>query len=77
VDRDYSFGSPNCGGVLYTEIRSALYDVDARPTVLGYIAGLGGREVTLGATNEMINQTLAAAAAGKVGEAVRWVDVRE
>ena len=77
MDRDYSFGSPNSGGVLYTEIRSALYDSDARPHVLGYIAGLGGREVTLGTTNEIINQTLAAAADGKVEEAVRWVDVRE
>ncbi len=77
VDRDYSFGSPNCGGVLYTEIRSALYEMDPRPHVLGFIAGLGGREVTLETTNEIINQTLAAAANGTVEQAVRWVDVRE
>ncbi|MBI2880699.1 MAG: pyruvate ferredoxin oxidoreductase [Candidatus Tectomicrobia bacterium] len=77
IDRDYSFGSPFCGGVLYTEIRSALYDAASRPAVLGFIAGLGGREVTLESTEEMINQTLAAAASGKPEAAVRWVDVRE
>ena len=77
VDRDYSFGSPFCGGVLYTETRSALYELDDRPNVLGFIAGLGGREVTLESTNEMIDQTLAAAANGSVDQPVRWVDVRE
>ncbi|MFQ5913358.1 MAG: pyruvate ferredoxin oxidoreductase [Nitrospinota bacterium] len=77
VDRDYSFGSPNSGGVLYTEIRSVLYEAAPRPHVLGFVAGLGGREVTLEATEEMIDQTLAAAANGKVETAVRWVDVRE
>ncbi len=77
VDRDYSFGSPFCGGVLYTETRSALYELDNRPNVLGFIAGLGGREVTLESTNEIIDQTLAAAANGSVDQPVRWVDVRE
>ncbi|AHC51391.1 pyruvate ferredoxin oxidoreductase [Sulfolobus acidocaldarius SUSAZ] len=47
VDRDYSIGSPNRGGAVYQEIRSALYDLDQRPKVLGFIGGLGGREVTI------------------------------
>src|SRR5574342_594217 len=45
VDRDYSFGSPNYGAVLYNEVRSALYGCERQPIVLGFIAGLGGREV--------------------------------
>src|SRR6266849_5623693 len=33
IDRDYSFGSPYYGGVLYNEVRSALYSLDERPTI--------------------------------------------
>jgi pyruvate ferredoxin oxidoreductase alpha subunit len=47
IDRDYSMGSPNRGGVVYHEIRSSLYDLDQRPKVLNFIGGLGGREITI------------------------------
>ena len=47
IDRDYSMGSPNRGGVIYHEIRSALYDLDPRPKVMDFIGGLGGREITI------------------------------
>jgi pyruvate ferredoxin oxidoreductase alpha subunit len=53
VDRDYSFGSPNHGAVLYNEVRSALYDLPKRPNVISFICGLGGREVTLDSVTEM------------------------
>src|SRR3954465_11050134 len=42
IDRDYSFGSPFYGGVLYNEIRSALYSQEKRPVIVGFVAGLGG-----------------------------------
>src|SRR5205085_11801394 len=48
IDRDYSFGSPYMSGVLATEVRSALYaSPGAKPPVLCFICGLGGREVTV------------------------------
>ena len=47
IDRDYSFGSPHHGGVLYTEFRAAFYDSPKRPAMINFIAGLGGREVTV------------------------------
>ncbi len=48
IDRDYSFGSPYMSGVLADEVRSALYSAPGpKPPVLGFIAGLGGREVTV------------------------------
>jgi len=47
IDRDYSLGSPYRGGVVYHEVRSSLYDLDARPKVLSFIGGLGGREITI------------------------------
>ena len=61
IDRDYSFGSPYYGGVLYNEIRSALYSVEKRPVVVGFIAALGGREIEQPMATEMFEKTMAAA----------------
>jgi pyruvate/2-oxoacid:ferredoxin oxidoreductase alpha subunit len=43
VDRNFSFGS---GGIFAQEIRAALCSLDARPRVFGFVAGLGGRDIT-------------------------------
>jgi len=43
IDRNISFGHH---GVFYQEIKSALYPLEKRPQVFGYITGLGGRDVT-------------------------------
>jgi pyruvate ferredoxin oxidoreductase alpha subunit len=77
IDRDYSFGSPDYGGVLYNEIKAALYDVDKRPPVLGFVAGLGGREVTIDMGTEMANLVYEAAESGQMQHPVRWIGVRE
>ena len=77
VDRDYSFGSPYNGGVLYNEIRSALYSCETRPPVVGFIAGLGGREVTIEDGVEMSNIVYQAAEAGSMDQPVHWIGVRE
>ncbi|HOK22719.1 MAG TPA: pyruvate ferredoxin oxidoreductase [Candidatus Hydrothermia bacterium] len=45
IDRNISFGHH---GIFYEEIKSALYPLQDRPIVYGYIAGLGGRDVTVG-----------------------------
>jgi len=45
IDRALSPGGP--GGPLAAEIRSALYNLENRPQVYDYIAGLGGRDVTI------------------------------
>jgi len=42
-DRALSLGGP--GGPVMSEVRSALYPLPERPTTLGYIIGLGGRDV--------------------------------
>jgi pyruvate/2-oxoacid:ferredoxin oxidoreductase alpha subunit len=76
IDRDYSFGSPNMGGVLYTEFRAALYDSPKRPAMVNFIAGLGGREVTVGNGEEMF-QLLQRGAAGELPTNVHWIGVRE
>lgn len=42
LDRSLSFGGP--GGPVFSEIRSALYD-QKRPRVVGFVGGLGGRDI--------------------------------
>ncbi|MDP8254203.1 MAG: transketolase C-terminal domain-containing protein [Candidatus Alcyoniella australis] len=44
IDRNCSFGK---GGIIADEIRGALANDADRPLIYGYIAGLGGRDLTL------------------------------
>ena len=77
IDRDYSLGAPSNGGVLFNEIRSAMYDAEVRVPIIGFIAGLGGREITVRSTTEMFDATQLVADTGVVDEPLRWIDVRE
>ncbi|MBZ5648529.1 MAG: pyruvate ferredoxin oxidoreductase [Acidobacteriia bacterium] len=78
IDRDYSFGSPYMSGVVTTEVRSALYaaNVKNKPPVLGFICGLGGREVTL-PNVRTITESVYAAAEGKSQPLTQWIGLRE
>ncbi len=77
IDRDYSFGSPFGSGVVANEVRAALYNAQVRPPLIGFICGLGGREVTLGDVNKMVDICYTAANAGKAERATYWLGVRE
>ncbi len=77
IDRDYSFGSPYHGGVLYTEIKSALYSAPTQPPILGYVCGLGGREVTTEDLELISGITFKAGESGEQDNEVRWIGVRE
>ena len=77
IDRDYSFGSPFYGGVLYNEIRSAMYSVEKRPTIVGFIAALGGREIEQPMANDMFQKLTAAATGGLTpGDLPHWIGLR-
>ena len=77
IDRDYSFGSPYLGGVVAGEVRSALYPSPGKkPPVLGFIAGLGGREVTVPDV-EKITAAVYRAAQGKSEPLTQWIGLRE
>ena len=54
LDRSLSFGGP--GGPVCSEVRSALYNEDKRPKVIGFVGGLGGRDITPSGFEEMINR---------------------
>jgi pyruvate ferredoxin oxidoreductase alpha subunit len=45
VDRALSFGGP--GGPVCSEIKSALYNQDKKPKIVNFVAGLGGRDITV------------------------------
>ena len=64
-------------GVLATEVRSALYPSPGkRPPVLGFIAGLGGREVTVPDIRR-ITESVQEASKGKSQPLTQWIGLRE
>ncbi len=50
IDRNFSFGA---GGIFVQEVRAALYGTDHAPCVMGFICGLGGRDVTIDTLTEI------------------------
>ncbi|MBU1670514.1 MAG: pyruvate ferredoxin oxidoreductase [Actinobacteria bacterium] len=55
VDRALSFGGP--GGPMASELRGALYPLASPPVVAGFVAGLGGRDITVGDFRAMVDET--------------------
>jgi pyruvate ferredoxin oxidoreductase alpha subunit len=77
IDRDYSLGSPFNGGILLNEVKAAMYSAEKRVPIVGFIAGLGGREITVPSTREMFEITQKVAETGNIDEQVHWIGVRE
>jgi pyruvate/2-oxoacid:ferredoxin oxidoreductase alpha subunit len=50
IDRNFSFGA---SGIFAQEVRAALCGLPERPPVFGYVAGLGGRDVTAATIEEI------------------------
>ena len=57
IDRNISIGA---GGIVFSEIRNALYDLEDRPKVIGFHAGLSGKEVQPKDVKRMAEKTLKA-----------------
>jgi len=55
IDRNISFGH---GGVFAQEIKSVLYNAGLRTPLFGFIAGLGGRDVTPQLIGQVLDYTL-------------------
>jgi pyruvate/2-oxoacid:ferredoxin oxidoreductase alpha subunit len=55
LDRNFS---PGIGGVLHQEIRSALYGIEHAPKLHGYLAGVGGINVSPGKIEEFVNAAI-------------------
>ena len=76
IDRDFSLGAPFHSGVLATEVRAAMNGSSKHPPVIGFICGLGGREVFLPDVEKM-TAIVYDAAAGKEVPPTQWIGVRE
>lgn len=70
LDRNISLGE---GGVVFNSLRSVLYGLEEKPTVLGYHVGLAGNEVRVGDIERIAERTLKAAKGEEVEPAVIWV----
>ncbi|MEK6544412.1 MAG: pyruvate ferredoxin oxidoreductase [Elusimicrobiota bacterium] len=60
LDRSYSQGHH---GIIFEEMKSALYTCNPRPGIYGFVAGLGGGDITV----ELLKEMWAEADAGKPG----------
>ena len=69
ADRSYTFGPM---GAAATEVSAALYPSSHHPSVTGFYAGVGGRDVTPHAVRRMYDTLLS----GDVSE-VHWEDIEE
>jgi pyruvate/2-oxoacid:ferredoxin oxidoreductase alpha subunit len=70
LDRNLSLGS---GGILAAELRSALAARDLAPGIWGYIAGIGGRDVT---PADIIAACREAEGEPAPGAGIRWLGLR-
>ena len=73
VDRNNSFGSAG-GGIVAMELSRALYEVPDKPLIANFHVGLSGTDVTMNQIRYMADQTLEAAATGKVKHVIDWVE---
>jgi pyruvate/2-oxoacid:ferredoxin oxidoreductase alpha subunit len=71
VDRNCSYGAH---GIFYQEVKSALYGEAGMPPVFGYIAGLGGRDITVDSFKEVAAHALAK---DKADEEIVWIGVKK
>jgi pyruvate/2-oxoacid:ferredoxin oxidoreductase alpha subunit len=70
IDRNISCGK---GGIFAEELKSAFCNERERPVVFGYVAGLGGRDITQETISNVIEYTLAQ---DRPKEEIFWADLR-
>ncbi|MGB0404687.1 MAG: pyruvate ferredoxin oxidoreductase [Fusobacterium sp.] len=74
---DKSEGFSACGGPVFAETRSALYDVVNAPKIVNYVYGLGGRDVTVNHIRGIFETLLAEKDSKEALETYRYLGVRE
>lgn len=70
-------GFSACGGPVFAETRSALYDRADRPMMVNYVYGLGGRDVTLATYEEIYGSLFDMIKTGETGQVYRHIGVRD
>jgi pyruvate ferredoxin oxidoreductase alpha subunit len=64
------------GGHLYNDVRSVLYDADARPRVKNYVYGLGGRDINIEEIESIYGQLFDIQKSGKIDKDIVYFGVR-
>ncbi len=75
IDRDFAHGGPDDAGILFNDIRAAMYKSETRPPMIDFIAGLAGREISIEDVISMYRKTQKAK--DEEMDLVTWVRVRE
>jgi len=73
LDRDVSIGM---GGIVYSEVAGSLYPLKSKPSLINYIAGLGGRVLKVNELKKLTMRALAEIEQGEVDRPTHWVGVR-
>lgn len=73
VDRDIIHGIGGNGGAVFSELKSALYATDERPVLTNFIAGIGGRQITVDDFKHMAKKASDNQRSQKTDE-VHWFD---
>ncbi len=74
IDRHISFGLE---GFLATEAKASFSSQKDPPLVAGFVAGLGGRDVTSETIEKIAKRSLKWMRSGRVEKETEWVDLRE
>jgi len=74
LDRCLSFGGPS--GPVCSEIRAALYPREKKPRIVGFVGGLGGRDISVAEFKCMVNRGTKLAEKGEE-DGVEMIGVRE
>ena len=75
LERSMSFGGR--GGAVFHEVRHAFYDAAARPSIVNYIHGLGGRDTNQTQIRKVIEDMQKIIRSGRVDDLVRFIGLRE
>ena len=74
---DKSEGFSTAGGPLFHEVRSALFDLEKRPSTLSYIYGIGGRDVTINHIQDVFAHLQNVTKDGKIDNVYNYMGVRK
>jgi len=66
MDRAISFGGP--GGPVASEVKAALYNQAKKPTIVSFVGGLGGRDVTVAGFEDIVEKGTLIARTGSKSE---------
>ncbi len=74
MDRSEAPGAP--GGILFTEVRSSMYDVEKKPKMFNILYGIGGRDISLKEIEGIFARLQKVAETGEVGPMISYLGVR-